>query len=281
MDAAHHETKFLQDISWGEVNGKRVQRLKNTFRGCAVGVIVLALISEPIRFLTEQFLRSASEVRNRQSPATFEYINPLRSPIVAALQYLTSLLSGDSPRLVLLYARHGLGSFAEWMESCPDEALCLKHGAITVIAWISERHHRLFSEPPLLDLSLGDTRLSKAAKEDHIARICTRASCCTPWGYARDMTRKHPSFLRSPQHAAIIYRTAQMMVNVIADIECRHARCRRNLEPGTTWPTFCADYCNQEAQAVSTVASLRHHNTSADEAGAGQTHLPRNPRRRS
>lgn len=108
---------YIRDVDFGAVQGKRykvsVEFLSHKENN--VGLAILSLLLEPLRFLTAWLMRRAKEVYNPccQSLVFDMWVEGL-SPIVFASQYLATLLDGQNPRLMLLWRPAGFSSFHDF-----------------------------------------------------------------------------------------------------------------------------------------------------------------------
>ena len=89
-------------------------------------MIVYALVTEPMRYLNDEFLRHASQAsRPDQSRLLLDLATPKFSPVLAVMQYLHALLSGQVDRTVLLFRRVGCDALSQFVLRCPKVARVL------------------------------------------------------------------------------------------------------------------------------------------------------------
>ena len=85
-----------------------------------VGVIIAALVLEVTRHLTAFFLNAQRAcVRGSDYPGLIVLANTAYSPVITALQYVSSFLAGACRRLVLVYHAAGASSLLEWTQQFP------------------------------------------------------------------------------------------------------------------------------------------------------------------
>ncbi len=79
---------------------------------------VLGIVSESSRTLAHYFQTTAEGKLRHNRPNLLDLVCPLTSPVVAAEQYLSSLMSGLPEALSLLFG--AFGSCREWALACPQ-----------------------------------------------------------------------------------------------------------------------------------------------------------------
>ena len=249
---------FVQDIDWAAIAGYRLAKFKACASNDMQAITTLALGIEAVRYLTEHFLATASERRNRHAPTVFNFIDERRSPVTTALQYMSKLLSGRCSRMILLWKRKGFASRDDWAQSCPDDILLVRHTWVTIVAWIDERHRKQFKQWQLKLLMLGDARQTACGREGCLDEFYGHRPCCLRWGLARRVREQRPRCeLESPRWSAMLYRTASMIMCGIPDVECRHARNKQHLRSCQAWYSFASNYINAETKSVSVTAVKR------------------------
>ena len=146
-----HETedRLLEDIDWAAMYGKRAKRAVEfcTSSRTAVVLSILAVVKEPLRFLTKGFLHCAASVQDpNRHPHLLDYVTPRFSRVTVAMQHLSSLLVGNSSRLQLVLLAAGAGTIAEWKKANPEHAQLLRRCLLTAATWIYRRHMVLLAE---------------------------------------------------------------------------------------------------------------------------------------
>ena len=72
------------------------------------------------------------------------------SPLVAVLQYYSSLAAGRCSRLVLLYKPAGCANFSDWVNKYPKDAHVLRRAVGCASSQVWRRHTNVFSDWPFL-----------------------------------------------------------------------------------------------------------------------------------
>ena len=176
------DQEYITDVNWHALQGSRGKKYGDGLKNddTIVNIIILAIMLEPIRFLTKWFMRRSSQKTRSikqqrcRNPPICDLVWLHASPAVRTLQYLSCLLQGRAARLKLLWGRK-YGSFKEWCLKEPDELERFRRTVLCVASWI---HVRLVQENccyPWLLASLIDDRRSFAEKA-LIAKEFTDAS---------------------------------------------------------------------------------------------------------
>ena len=251
-------------MNWAAVDGVRMKRFLVTCRENGEVIVILAIAIEPVRYLTEHFIRGTAENPNRKTPAIFKFLNWRTSPVTAVLSYCSSLLMGEKgecSRLLLLWKAGGFASFSDWARARPSLARRLRDSILVVSAWTDDRHRLLYEDSELEMLMLGDSRRTVEEREACVRRFkfnggTRKRLCCVPFGWRHWQERPDESLL-GIHFACVSFRTASMTTQTIGDIECRHARNRRGLRAGQSWHAFAAEFTNKESKAVTVVSTKR------------------------
>ena len=80
------------------------------------------------------------------------------SAIIWVLQYLTTLLWGESPRIQIIYARRGYASLHEWQQKEPGEVQYLRAVIDQTICLVYERHQYPLEQWDQKLFTIGDRR---------------------------------------------------------------------------------------------------------------------------
>ena len=105
--------------------GKRYKRTRATVgdEASRFGRLVLAIVLEPLRFLTMLFLHhSHGKPQHTRPSPTMNMICKARSAVQWTLQYYSMLLHGEGGRLRLLWSRSQFRSLKEWQRECPAQS---------------------------------------------------------------------------------------------------------------------------------------------------------------
>ena len=234
------EEGFSAQGEWKRLEGKRVTKSLARIgdRDFGFDMIVLMLSIGPIRFITSFFLKCCRErTKAKHYPCMVDLASPATSPVFHVLQYLSCLLTGRSPRLVLIMGADNacFSEVREWCLASTRNAGRLRHAVLVVAAWMHERHHRHFAvEHPFRLACLGDDRVSPDVRRQEASRFRLTRPCCLPHGFARrlHMSAETVDSLVSPVMQRLIYRLFTAYRGTIADIEARHARNQRRCPEG-------------------------------------------------
>ena len=126
------------------MKGKRFRASRELLTSNAMSrdLTYLAIVIEPIRYITGWFVRRAREQEDVCcSPPVLDMVNPAFSPIQFALQYFGSLLTGQPGRLRLVWGTCS-ESYAQWCSECPQEVRRLRRLILAGAAGVYHRHSR-------------------------------------------------------------------------------------------------------------------------------------------
>ena len=102
---------------------------------------VLCVVLEPLEYLTMLLMGFSNDHPNYSKwPPLMNLLNFPYSAIIWVLQYLTTLLWGESPRIQIIYARRGYASLHEWQQKEPGEVQYLRAVIDQTICLVYERH---------------------------------------------------------------------------------------------------------------------------------------------
>lgn len=146
--------------------------------------------------MTFVFLGSAAShgrsLTNR--PILFQLANPEHSQLVAGLQYLASLLFGNSSqsRLQILFSSSH-ASLAEWEhESCGDVRV-LRRMVLLTVSWMQRRLCDRLAEPPFSLVAMADTAAPDSLRRDLARKWDDLNRCCVRPGFAAKMKQRNVS----------------------------------------------------------------------------------------
>ena len=258
---ANLDHALAKDLTYSAVLGARMKRFKEMAASVEQRekITSLGIVSEAISYLTEHFVSGTSEKRARENPIIFNMIDPRRSPIDVVLCYFSTLLQGGNgiaSRLVLLFRPGGFRSMGAWGRARPASAKLFRDMVLMASVGIDDRHRRPFREEPFTLAALGDPVQTEAVRRNFARRFLARRPCCTPW-CVRPWLDKTEATLLSARWACLTWRWSSMLMCSIADIECRHARNRRDAHDLSTFDNFVARYINAESKAVVTTCTQR------------------------
>ncbi|CAE7268084.1 unnamed protein product [Symbiodinium sp. CCMP2592] len=152
---------------------------------------VLALVDEPIRFLTFAFLRSTSTATVKAAPLLMDMVLASCSPLLASQQYLSSLLFGvDNARLCLLYEADGYSELEAFEEAEPMKVRTLRRMVLLVTSWIQVRHCDKLEAPPFNLVAVADGRADEATTASVLRKWDDTPACCLRPGMARTLKER-------------------------------------------------------------------------------------------
>ena len=109
-------------VLFNAINGKRFAASLEFLRDRAnhVRIVALSLILEFLRFIASQFLLQAKEQRDPcKQPAAFSWLDPLRSHVYVALQYLSTLMLGEARRMRIVFGQLACRDLVQLQPSHP------------------------------------------------------------------------------------------------------------------------------------------------------------------
>lgn len=140
-----------QQMNWHQVTSKRVDKSISFLqsRASMAKLLVLAVVLEPLRYLTTWLLNAAREVQNLNSvPVLCDILDPERSIFIVCAQYLSSLLRGVGGRLQFIFKHLGKDSFDVWCREDIQTVATLQVAVITAASWLYRRHIRSHDQYP-------------------------------------------------------------------------------------------------------------------------------------
>ena len=250
-------------VAWKKLMGKAARRIREGIEDAEgkMALLILALVSEPLRLVTCKFLvyaREAGQFSPNFMPCVIDLASTGSSAVWHGMQYLSALVDGSSSRLVLLWRYAGASSLSDWYDRFPEQALSLRRLSTSTSAWMHERHHRPYAlNLPRRAGKLGDHRLPHHERLAEATRFKGKRLCCVPYGLAQTLHqhRVDAATLATPLYCRLFFRMWSMLRGTIADVECRHARNQRFCPDGQSWRQFCSKYINRESQALAKAAA--------------------------
>ena len=148
-------------------------------------LITLAIVDEPVRFLTYEFLKLGD--KSEQDPPLSTLVHDATSPLKAASQYLASLLLCKNERLALVHQSEGMNTIEDWERQRPQQVRSFRRMVLLCVAWLQRRHVDRLVAPPFGLSCLGDSRISQEKKEEIVAQWDSTNPCCVRPGMARKL----------------------------------------------------------------------------------------------
>ena len=244
---------FCDDIDWQVVAGARLRRtLEFLLDDCtAVRLTEIALIKEPIRWLTCHFLRCARSDRLAlKIPRLMDQVNAQHDHAIAACQYLSQLLQGTGSRLTLLLGTLQATRLDQWLASDSSAAFQFHVMIITALSWIYRRHVRYAGAWPWKLALVADPRLSEAKRLAAAEHFFAQPVCCLDPYFSRRLRRRvnTPADLLQPCWQEFLLRWAGQVVCTSAPVEFVHARNKQAAARDMAWPTFSSLFVHAEAK---------------------------------
>jgi hypothetical protein len=237
------------EANWHKVAGSRLLRLRRVVH-CFTErfiIICLAVVTEPLRFLTHHFMALSSRVRDYGKwPPLFDILWGPMSPLVRVHQHFSTLLSGTSPRIRLILAHVGCITMVEWSEKFPEQVAFFRRLIICASALVTLRHTEKFNMPPWSLFAVGDRRRRKTERIDIVIQFKALGECCLPPGLSQMLHRLSQAMLTSATYETIFFFAAWEMLLSISVIEKLHAQNRATKDPRMSWHSFVANFVNRE-----------------------------------
>jgi len=174
-DEADPETQV--QVSWHGVAGTRYDRLDRVIHD-ALSLFIMtsnAVVLEPNRYLALCFMSMSSRVQDYSAfSPLLDLLHEPYSVVVICLQYYASLLTGQNPRLRLIWLRVGCTSLQEWTSRFPEQVHYFKRMVLHMIGQFENRHMKALQE--LEPFGLGDSRRSLESRYE-LARKTKTKDC--------------------------------------------------------------------------------------------------------
>ncbi|CAK0907198.1 unnamed protein product, partial [Prorocentrum cordatum] len=248
---------LAHDLMFAAVTGSRYAKGRAFLEQPAThGLIVsAALVLEPMSAMTSWLMRRARDVDTMCKRPLMDLTCGPYSVVGAAMQYLSSMLSGEPRRLIMLWRPSQCTDFQQWLATRASEVRLLRRLVLLVSASIYRRFVLMLKSFPWQLVSLADARVSEDDKMDVVERWDKAQPCCVPPGFAKKLKERGVSgadLLTCPGWQLTLQWFAVAVRLQVADIEWRHKRnrVRTNTSTGQTgWGNFSAEYINAEAVA--------------------------------
>lgn len=216
-------------------------------------LVTMAIVKEPLRWLTSGFLRCARRLRHPCTyPYIMDYVSQEFSRVTVVLQYYSLLLRGQGSRLQLLWRQCGCSSFEAWVVSFPEMAHQLAGALVLAASLVHRRHHVLFSSWPWKLAQIADGRLSLARRRETAQLACSQQKCCAdPW-FLRRILEHHtcdPSELLNETWSTMLLAWARQVRCSTAIVEFMHAQNRRRSNAQMSWAHFTSLFVNSELRS--------------------------------
>ena len=251
LDAA-----LKSEFDFSKLQGLRYKASLSYFGNASTSnsLLVLALCLEPIRSVSAWWMRRArtgdARLRDGFLDMLFEPVSPLQS----ALQYLASMLTGESARLVLLW-RPIAGSYAEFCARRPDLVRDFRRCILVTAASMYRRHSCVYGDLTWAISKLADSRVPMQERCDLASAFEAVEPCCIASGAIRHLKAAGitgAALLKEEQWHEYLRWRCHMIMQQVCDLEWKHAgnRARSHEHGQTKVSTMIADYVNTDARAL-------------------------------
>ncbi len=242
---------FTEEVAWRQLEGKRMRLATEFFRkpDISASLTILALVKEPLRWLTCVFLKCAKSLEEpTQWPPLCDLCRKDASCVTSVLQYYSYLCTGEAARLCLLFRGQSPDA---WQRHHTTQALEVRRVVLVAASWVHERHVRRLQTWPWRLASLPDTRLPLDERQAVAKEFWDTPRCCLDGGFSRRLKESLHEWqeLLRPQWMSALLAWASTVRCTMAHIEFKHAKNRRRAHPQMSWEQFTALYVTGEAKA--------------------------------
>ena len=249
------DPKLVETISWHAVNGKRLKSSVDFFNDpdCAWSVKLLSVSMEATRFLIWFWLSCiGASLLAGERPMLYKVLDPRCSPVVMALQHLSSMcmsLEGGG-RLQLLWPSSMFNSFSEFCELQPDKCRRIRRMLLLAAGWIFRRHFTYLNSDVFSLLMCGDEEAHDESLKTFLEFWTVKHQCCYPPGLCRDLKAQAltPEDLTSANCKRLFFWLAGTLQLSIADVESMHSQNR--VFQGSRFSSVSSKFVNAEAIRV-------------------------------
>ena len=259
IDPMASDPAVVHDIAWHALESSRCKLIEaNLGERSHQLVTILSIALEGLKYMTRWFLRCASTVRRvrRQScgklPPLCDLVSPRHSPAVAVCQYYSYLMTGEAPRLKLLWARSH-NSFEEWAAANPELNFVFRRACQCASSWT---HFFFVSKVlcmPWLAASLIDYRQSaenRSSLRQQVWKLADAEEQIDDWfGVPFLKLAGSEAALDSAECRHAIFLWAWEVLGTVAPCEFMHGRNKRRANRSHNWASFVAQSLNNEATA--------------------------------
>lgn len=192
---------LVEELHFSQVAGSR-SRANKLFLQCTDSrfrVVLLAIVMEPIRFLTRCLLSCCRTVQDPgKPPKLLDIMFPPMSFLTTCQQYLATLLvslpASGQHRMLLLASLMGHDTTSEWIsDSCrkfPDIIRLVRRTVVYVSSWIYRRHEQVLLVEPWSLCQLSDDRVPDETKSQIRSNWDAKNVCCVRRGMAYGMKKR-------------------------------------------------------------------------------------------
>ena len=153
----------------------------------------LVIVLECVRYLSRLFMSYSNRARDYGTwPPLYDLLWDAMSPLTWARQFLSSMLTGTTSRLLLIYGRLDYRRFEDWLSNCPEQVWYLRRLILLTDSMLALRHKEKFMSPMLQLACVGDRRRKLDDRKQLVEdmKMSFPNSCCVPPGKAREWMAK-------------------------------------------------------------------------------------------
>lgn len=259
----------LHTLTFSESQGVRLKHSKDLVKDqdAMLKLRVTHLCYNATRVLHAFFFKCSRDLHDpTKTPLFLDYINAKHSPATVAVQYASSLASGVSPHLKLVWRKANCDSLLAFADSCPEQAAIVRIASYALVTSIHRRSIAIRELPLSQLLSLADVRIPLAVRRLVAIRLKTLLSCdlgrlvfhiVSKVVIARDM------FETDFQRTLFSIALAVSYLLSVADVERRHNRHKNlitkkgsNAFAGFTAKSLCEEVRCLAVRSANRVASV-------------------------
>ena len=238
MESSYHSDAGRRYLRTKETIGDEKSRFARS---------LLAVILEPLRYLTYTFLRHGHAKPNYNTvPPIVDLVSKARSSVIWVLQYYSMLLAGEGSRLKLLYCRGGHGSLGSWPRQHPDQARLFRRSVLLAVAHVQRHHHDMYFAWPWRLFSLADPRVAESEHRSLVQEFKAVTPCCLPHGFGRELIKQSEEMLLGSFWRTFLFLAGWVLRSSVAPVETLHSRSRRRADHMMGWTTFVANFVSED-----------------------------------
>ena len=132
----------LHTLTFSESQGVRLKHSKDLVKDqdAMLKLRVTHLCYNATRVLHAFFFKCSRDLHDpTKTPLFLDYINAKHSPATVAVQYASSLASGVSPHLKLVWRKANCDSMLAFADSCPEQAAIVRIASYALVTSIHRR----------------------------------------------------------------------------------------------------------------------------------------------
>ena len=255
---AEADAEDAEDMdSWHRVAGLRLKRTMAMLESplMKLSITLLGVVTEPVRALTYKFIHCSAGLRGRRTqadPGICAWANPRTSPVVAALQHISTMMRSGSGRLRLIWGACGCASLREFAAQHREFAWLARRALLASGAWMYIRHRKVLEAFPWKLSLLVDRKVPPHAQAAVAREWRESNSCCLPPGVCRSWHQRRPKIKKddivTSKWKGLVRAMCHAVSMSIADVESVHAGNRARAHMQMSWGHFAACCANSEAQ---------------------------------